>query len=721
MTSIFTYSPLLEYDHIRLLLLQPAASLDDDLVGSLQHISLTDHYHDLIEPYTALSYVWGEPKPVDNILLGGREFGITANLGKALRDLRDADRTHRIWADALCIDQGNIPERNQQVALMGQIYSRANNTVIYLGTLTPGAEVLVREIDRGTALRAPGSSVADEPPSDKEAILHAADEGVLAQPWFRRVWVFQELVLSRKPWAQFGARRIRWQDLCRLLVPLLAARRESRGRKAGLTILESMDDARTRYWRGHHSPLSGDAAAEGPGGLGDHDDRDDDDGGRGGDPCRLWRLLDMRKDCGVTDPRDFVFAHMGIISDREEALKYIRIDYTQTASEVFLATGRYMHRCAGLQPLFGAMGPPRPIDSGLPSWVPDWGRRICEGGAASGRRPKSGPSPAPPATSGGAAEAFPIYEAVRILRVSGVLPPPSLPLADFRRRIERYCRELAQKERRENPWQDFVGMLAAAGTDDNDDDDDDDEGAPGNLWPNKLIHLGMGLPLRIFGGRPYPALEEYLFSEQWWSSPREARLALLATGTVIVVPRGARRGDVAASLLWSPAVAHGLFTPRSPDLALEVAIVRCHDAASTTATTPLPSMAAGAATVFERDYVSRYVSAMSARDNDSNDDDNNDDNGNDNDNVVCRRSGIDEILFLHGTLVGVCRDDANKTVGMVPGAASLLSPWYMWFHDEGLALVGGWSDAHDVAGMLGRRRATTNDPFAGRSHVLVLH
>lgn len=94
-------------------MLKPEASRDDDLVGSLQHISLNNHYYDLIDPYTALFYVWGAPATTDTIFLEGREFAITANLGAALRDVRDAKRIHHLWADALCIDQNNIPERNQ--------------------------------------------------------------------------------------------------------------------------------------------------------------------------------------------------------------------------------------------------------------------------------------------------------------------------------------------------------------------------------------------------------------------------------------------------------------------------------------------------------------------------------------------------------------------------------------------------------------------------------
>jgi len=59
-------------------------------------------------------------------------ISITATLEAAIRDLRDESRVLRIWADALCINQSDIDERNQQVSMMGQIYSTAHHTVIHL-------------------------------------------------------------------------------------------------------------------------------------------------------------------------------------------------------------------------------------------------------------------------------------------------------------------------------------------------------------------------------------------------------------------------------------------------------------------------------------------------------------------------------------------------------------------------------------------------------------
>lgn len=137
--SAYKHKPLLHPDSFRLLLLQPSTFHDDELRGSLLDISLADCDYDLVEQYTALSYVWGSAEKPCYIRLDGNVLDITKSLNNALRDIRDTTRARRVWADALCIDQGNIPERNSQVSLMGRIYSGASSTIIYLGDLTPEA------------------------------------------------------------------------------------------------------------------------------------------------------------------------------------------------------------------------------------------------------------------------------------------------------------------------------------------------------------------------------------------------------------------------------------------------------------------------------------------------------------------------------------------------------------------------------------------------------
>lgn len=67
--------------------------------------------------YEALSYFWGDPNNTQTVVLNCRLRSVTTNLESALRRLRRQDGEQRIlWVDALCINQDDIAERNQQVS-----------------------------------------------------------------------------------------------------------------------------------------------------------------------------------------------------------------------------------------------------------------------------------------------------------------------------------------------------------------------------------------------------------------------------------------------------------------------------------------------------------------------------------------------------------------------------------------------------------------------------
>jgi RimJ/RimL family protein N-acetyltransferase len=103
------------------------ATTPDLIQCSLEYVSLV-----LPPPYTALSYCWGDPKVTKEIVLDGETFEVTTNLHDALQELRQRD--HRaLWVDAICVNQRNIEERNQQLLRMSAIYRRAEITVAWLG------------------------------------------------------------------------------------------------------------------------------------------------------------------------------------------------------------------------------------------------------------------------------------------------------------------------------------------------------------------------------------------------------------------------------------------------------------------------------------------------------------------------------------------------------------------------------------------------------------
>ncbi|KAH8774770.1 heterokaryon incompatibility protein-domain-containing protein, partial [Diaporthe sp. PMI_573] len=317
----YEYAPLTEPDGMRLLLLLPAADRAAELCGSLLQTSIAVCSFDILSCYTALSYVWGDPAPIETIILDGTRVNITANLATALRDIRDPDRTHRIWADALCIDQADISERNQQVPLMGRIYSCARSTIIYLGHESEAVKCLF---------------AGDPAPQNPEALL----EDIVGRPWFTRTWVFQELVLSADPWIQLGRQRIRWRELCKLLLPLVP---DSSARSLG----DGLQASRKRVLREMETVRC------------NVSDR------------TLLKILDLRAGCRASDPRDVVFAHMGMITDEEEVSKYLKVDYRASIRHVYLSTARYALASFGLAVTARSIKRPQGL-AHLPSWVPDW-------------------------------------------------------------------------------------------------------------------------------------------------------------------------------------------------------------------------------------------------------------------------------------------------------------------------------------------------------------
>ncbi|KAH7012701.1 heterokaryon incompatibility, partial [Microdochium trichocladiopsis] len=83
--------------------------------------------------YEALSYTWGATEGIQRaITVDNGKIQVTPNLHTALCHLR-TDKPRLLWIDALCINQNDQEEKAQQIALMGNIYRKAEQVVAFLG------------------------------------------------------------------------------------------------------------------------------------------------------------------------------------------------------------------------------------------------------------------------------------------------------------------------------------------------------------------------------------------------------------------------------------------------------------------------------------------------------------------------------------------------------------------------------------------------------------
>ena len=346
----FKYKPLTENDAIRLVVLHPAEKTSARLECSIEHGTLSQYNQNLINQYIALSYVWGDATTKREIVVDGCLLNITANLHSALLHIRDAEEVIKIWADAICINQADTEERNQQVQQMGTVYSVARSTIIYLGQASQETDSLfafLRSVCTGS--QAPLSLRHEHfkgNHTSPEALAETIQTEILERAWFTRVWVFQELLLSRDPWVQCGTKRAKWADLYQL--SKLAAPSRMNPNRTGH--LEDMQKARRKFQYF----------------IGGNDEGNS-----------LLDLLSLRRDMGVSDPRDMIYAHLGIAADCLTKNLRLEVDYQKSYSDICTNIAVYFLEVYNDYRVLTYVDE-RPLGKrheNLPSWVPDWTSR----------------------------------------------------------------------------------------------------------------------------------------------------------------------------------------------------------------------------------------------------------------------------------------------------------------------------------------------------------
>ncbi|KAL5421551.1 hypothetical protein PMIN04_005513 [Paraphaeosphaeria minitans] len=119
--------------------LLPASRAEDPIHCRIFNYSLTTPKR-TSHLYECLSYVWGSVEDKQTIQVDDAELAVTKNLDGALRRLRDPDLNRILWVDAVCINQYDLGERSNQVAIMAMIYAYANRVVLWLGEEADGSK-----------------------------------------------------------------------------------------------------------------------------------------------------------------------------------------------------------------------------------------------------------------------------------------------------------------------------------------------------------------------------------------------------------------------------------------------------------------------------------------------------------------------------------------------------------------------------------------------------
>lgn len=207
----FPYQPLdVDKSEIRVITLKPGTG-SSSIECVLEHVATTTKSR---ASYKALSYTWGAPEPTRILSLDGIQIQVRENLWQALCHLRQRDVSIRLWVDAICINQEDIPERNHQVSKMGALYNQAEEVIVWLGPRKDGSDIAMTFIKHSVTPPCRGL------PLDLSSDLFASVEiravlNLLSREYWRRVWIIQEVFRARKVLICCGHETLAWKDLAK--------------------------------------------------------------------------------------------------------------------------------------------------------------------------------------------------------------------------------------------------------------------------------------------------------------------------------------------------------------------------------------------------------------------------------------------------------------------------------------------------------------------------
>lgn len=301
--------------------------------------------------YAALSYCWGDADPPSYIWCDSGYVRITANLASGLKHLRRKETSRLLWADQICINQQDIPERSSQVNLMRQFFARAGGVIAWLGPddAGPQAPWAMDIIDKLASYTPsdPNQTWFSHQDLENEGFPGAwspawsAFKTFLRLPYFSRVWILQEMALASTSLLLWGKTVISIDRLHRSAIQLIRLGERSNG---------IFPASETSYFLSFLAIVSGRPGRS------------------------LLDLATATKGRRATDPRDLVFALRGLLKSEHEG---IQADYSKSLAEVYTAAARFYIKesprtldflsYAGTQ----ALGPGTANETGSwPSWVP---------------------------------------------------------------------------------------------------------------------------------------------------------------------------------------------------------------------------------------------------------------------------------------------------------------------------------------------------------------
>ncbi|KAI4096385.1 MAG: hypothetical protein LQ339_006973 [Xanthoria mediterranea] len=328
---------------------------------------------------------------------------------------RDPEACQVLWADAVCINQADVDERASQVNLMGDVYQRGIRLHVWIGTAKEIRDDIRRNFPVGaqhghnlatleqlaglrTLLLDAGITASSGADADVMGAIEifkifAEDKhwceaplfkfrsgamesemdglwqisklmllGILTQPWWKRVWVVQEVLLSTP--VEATVLHISHHELPLSSCNSFLAYWDKHSRTCCLSsfhvswgteqfkkkFLEARDyvNSLEEVLRCHKNEALG-----------------------------MGLAYDVFSSRHAADPHDYIYGFLGLVKDLPSDLK---ADYRRPISSLYLAATKALFRAEGSMEYLGtAIGVDTDNQHHLPSWCIDWSEREKSG------------------------------------------------------------------------------------------------------------------------------------------------------------------------------------------------------------------------------------------------------------------------------------------------------------------------------------------------------
>lgn len=338
------------------------------LCCTIEHASLSES-----PTYKGLSYCWGDRDDTREIHMNGFKVKVTRNLEAALREI-GRNESVCVWVDALCINQSDLDERGRQVLRMGDIYKNASEAICWLGDEADDSflafeliQILSRTNDDSESAQYEKVLMRLYRPSENhEYDAHWTALLLLSRrPYWKRVWIIQEIVASRNVLVRCGSRCAMWEDVVKAVLSIPTADGRSRlsvvsrvfPDLAGMANIVSIDTL-----RGFTQEAKSRSEYVG-----------------------LLSAMHRSTTALATIPSDKIYGLLAITKDGQDLIPHP--SYTMSAEEVSrMTTAAIVVASADLDIICYAKASPQRL---LPSWVPDWTKELASKtmtGANAGRQ-----------------------------------------------------------------------------------------------------------------------------------------------------------------------------------------------------------------------------------------------------------------------------------------------------------------------------------------------